>query len=63
MFKYGVFAGPGKNMGKYGPQKTLYLDTSRSVNFVKKHHIDIEKGGRYHRKLLRKTRQFHRLHH
>ena len=50
-------------MGKYGPQKTLYLDTSRSVNFVKKHHIDIEKGGRYHRKLLRKTRQFHRLHH
>ena len=61
MFKYGVFAGP--NTGKYGPQKTLYLDTSRSVNFVKKHHIDIEKGGRYHRKLLRKTRQFHRLHH
>ena len=33
--KYGVFSGPyfpvfGLNTGKYGPEKTLYLDTSLS---------------------------------
>ena len=27
----GVFSGP--NSGKYGPEKTPYLDTSRNVNF------------------------------
>ena len=29
MFKYGVFSGP--NAGKYGPGKTLYLDTFEAV--------------------------------
>ena len=29
MFNYGVFSGP--NAGKYGPEKTLYLDTFEAV--------------------------------
>ena len=38
--KYGVFTGPyfpafGLNTGKYGPEKTPYLDTFRAV-FVKR---------------------------
>ena len=37
VFKYGVSSGPyfpifNPNTGKYGPEKTPYLDTSRSAN-------------------------------
>ena len=36
VFKYGVFSGPyfpvfGLNTGKYGPEKTSYLDTFHAV--------------------------------
>ena len=30
MFKYGLFSSP--NTGKYGPEKTPYLDTFHAVN-------------------------------
>ena len=37
MSKYGVFSGPyfpvfSPNTGKYGPEKTLYLDTFHAAN-------------------------------
>ena len=37
--KYGVFSGPyfpviSRNMGKYGLEKTLYLDTFHAVNLL-----------------------------
>ena len=32
MFKYGVFYGP--NTGKYGPEKTLYLDNFHAVVYI-----------------------------
>ena len=44
MSKYGVFSGPyfpvfGLNTGKYGPEKTPYLDTFHAVkvNWKRKH--------------------------
>ena len=38
MFDYGVFSGPyfpvfSLNTGKYGPEKTPYLDTLHAVKF------------------------------
>ena len=33
MFKYGAFSGP--NTGKYGPEKTPYLDTFHAVFLIK----------------------------
>ena len=34
MSKYGVFSGP--NTGKYGPEKTPYLDTFHAVQIEKR---------------------------
>ena len=44
MFKYGVSSGPcfpvfSPNMGKYGPEKTPYLDTFHKVQIT----IDVNK--------------------
>ena len=44
MLKHGVFSGLhfpvfSPNMGKYGPQKTLYLDTFYAVRPDKKEHL------------------------
>ena len=36
-FRYGVFSGP--NTGKYGPEKTLYLDTFHAVKIKQYYHI------------------------
>ena len=45
--KYGVFSGPyfplfGLNTGKYGPEKTPYLDTFHAVYGVKKRKIGLK---------------------
>ena len=44
--KYGVFSGPyfpvfGLNTGKYGPEKTPYLDTSHAVSVFLKSQVNI----------------------
>ena len=41
VYKYGVFSGPcfpvfGLNTGKYGPEKTPYLDIFRAVSVTRK---------------------------
>ena len=36
-FRYGVFSSP--NTGKYGPEKTLYLDTFHAVKIKQYYHI------------------------
>ena len=50
VFKYGVFSGPyfpvfELNTGKYGPEKTQYLDTFHTVRSIQDtEHIDVSRG-------------------
>ena len=46
MSKNGVFSGPfflvfGLNTGKYGPEKTPYLDTFHAVDLSKKYFLGV----------------------
>ena len=55
--KYGVFPGPhflafGLNIGKYGPEKTPYLDTFHALSKRKiKHHVTPQ-SKKYFQKIL-----------